>query len=56
MKHLWSCMLCLSAVAGCASSKTQVQPVPYMYWESSSVNSNNIRIHYWRTGGTGKPP
>ncbi len=33
----------------------QVKPVPYANWESNSVKSNGVRIHYWRTGGEGKP-
>lgn len=38
-------------------NKPTPQPptVPYQYWESNSVLSNGIRLHYWRTGGLGKP-
>jgi len=42
-------------LAGCESDSGQVKPVPYANWESTSVMSNGIRIHYWRTGGQGKP-
>lgn len=30
------------------------QPVPYYYWESNSIQSNGIRLHYWRTHSEGK--
>lgn len=30
-------------------------PLPYRYWESNSIRSNGLRIHYWRTGTTGQP-
>jgi pimeloyl-ACP methyl ester carboxylesterase len=32
-----------------------VEPVPYMHWQSNSIQSNGIRLHYWRTGDEGKP-
>ena len=41
--------------SGCNNNSGYVKPVPYTNWESASVKSNGIRIHYWRTGGTGKP-
>lgn len=42
-------------LSGCESRSRQVKPVPYANWESASVMSNGIRIHYWRTGGVDKP-
>jgi pimeloyl-ACP methyl ester carboxylesterase len=42
-------------LSGCENISQQVRPVPYADWESASVKSNGIRIHYWRTGGVGKP-
>ena len=48
-------MLPFLVVMGCESNPPEVRPVPYINWESSSLNSNDIRIHYWRTGGIGKP-
>ena len=37
------------------SESTTEKSVPYRYWLSNSVRSNGIRLHYWRTGGAGKP-
>lgn len=37
------------------SQKTGKLPVPYRNWESNSVMSNGIRLHYWRTVGRQKP-
>ena len=51
-------VLCVAVVlwaGGCRKSQEQAGPVPYVNWESASVMSNGIRIHYWRTGGVGKP-
>lgn len=42
-------------VCGCVTDREQIRPVPYAHWESASVQSNGIRIHYWRTGGPNKP-
>ena len=53
MKHLF--MLIVLVFAGCGNNSGPVKPVPYANWESNSVQSNGIRIHYWRTGGEGKP-
>jgi pimeloyl-ACP methyl ester carboxylesterase len=41
--------------AGCDNNSGQIKSVPYANWESASVKSNGIRIHYWRTSGQGKP-
>lgn len=37
------------------TENSTVEPVPYMHWESNSIRSNGIRLHYWRTGGEAKP-
>lgn len=55
MKNLILCLTIVSMFTGCENSPQQVRPVPYVDWESTSVNCNGIRIHYWRTGGAGKP-
>jgi len=42
--------------SGCGSSREgTVGMVPYFGWESSSVVAHGVRLHYWRTGGEGKP-
>ena len=43
------------AIALFSAEKPAARPVPYRHWESASVQSNGIRLHYWRTGGAGKP-
>ena len=55
MKYLFPFMPIFFMLAGCESRPEQVESVPYANWESASVMSNGIRIHYWRTGGEGKP-
>ena len=55
MKYIYLFMPIVLLLAGCESDSGQVKPVPYANWESASVMSNGIRIHYWRTGGQGKP-
>jgi pimeloyl-ACP methyl ester carboxylesterase len=41
---------------GCHPSESlMVKPVPYRHWESNSIQSNGIRLHYWRTPLRGKP-
>jgi pimeloyl-ACP methyl ester carboxylesterase len=47
-------LVVLWALAGCGD-REEATPVPYGNWESASLMSNGIRIHYWRTGGAGKP-
>lgn len=43
-------------LVGCSPHpKTAVLPVPYRHWESNSVMCNDVRLHYWRTGGERKP-
>jgi pimeloyl-ACP methyl ester carboxylesterase len=55
MKYVFLFMPIVFVLTGCRSDSGQVKPVPYANWESASVMSNGIRIHYWRTGGEGKP-
>ena len=55
MKYVYLFMLIALIFTGCESRSGQVKPVPYANWESNSVKSNGIRIHYWRTGGESKP-
>ena len=55
MKCLFLCLTIISLVAGCESSREYAWPAPYADWESASVKSNGIRIHYWRTSSAGKP-
>jgi pimeloyl-ACP methyl ester carboxylesterase len=55
MKYAFLFMPIILVLSGCESSSGPVKPVPYANWESNSVESNGIRIHYWRTGGEGKP-
>lgn len=56
MRCKWVLLIAMFVVSGCdRSQKTTVEPVPYRHWESNSVVSNGIRLHYWRTGGAGKP-
>jgi pimeloyl-ACP methyl ester carboxylesterase len=55
MKCIFLFMPVFMMVTGCQGDSGQVKPVSYANWESNSVKSNGIRIHYWRTGGEGKP-
>jgi pimeloyl-ACP methyl ester carboxylesterase len=55
MRYYFLFMPIFFVLAGCESSSEEVKLVPYANWESNSVKSNGIRIHYWRTGGVGKP-
>jgi pimeloyl-ACP methyl ester carboxylesterase len=55
MKRFLLFMPIVFALTGCESNTEQVAPVPYADWESASIESNGIRIHYWRTGSVGKP-
>ena len=48
-------MVFLFVLAGCQTGRKDPMPVPYVNWESASVMSNGIRIHYWRTGTGDKP-
>jgi len=61
MRISQSPMFCLAVVAllgGCGGAPDQTAPEaprPHRAWQSAYVNSNGIRLHYWRTGGVGKP-
>jgi len=55
MKCFFLCLVSVFIITGCKNGQRNAEPVPYRNWESSSLSSNQIRIHYWRTGGTGKP-
>jgi pimeloyl-ACP methyl ester carboxylesterase len=55
MKYVYLFIPIALMLTGCESRSGRVKPVPYANWESNSVKSNGIRIHYWRTGGEGKP-
>jgi pimeloyl-ACP methyl ester carboxylesterase len=55
MKYAYLFMPIALMLTGCESNSRRVKPVPYANWESNSVKSNGIRIHYWRTGGEDKP-
>lgn len=55
MKYVYLFMPVALMLTGCESYSGRVKPVPYADWESNSVKSNGIRIHYWRTGGEGRP-
>ncbi|RPH94319.1 MAG: alpha/beta hydrolase [Calditrichaeota bacterium] len=56
MRSLLFLLLVVLLFSNCNRSQNQTaEPVPYMHWESNSVMSNGIRLHYWRTGGDQKP-
>jgi pimeloyl-ACP methyl ester carboxylesterase len=55
MKKLFLYLGIALMFSGCNNNSGRVKLVPYANWESASVKSNGIRIHYWRTGGIGKP-
>jgi len=55
MKCLFIGLAVISLLVGRESSREHAWPTPYADWESTSVNSNGIRIHYFCTGGAGKP-
>ena len=48
----------IALVGGCAGAPDQTAPQaprPHAHWQSAYVQSNGIRLHYWRTGGVGRP-
>ncbi len=56
MRRLMTLLVATLLFSHCHNSQdSMVQPVPYLYWESNSVESHGIRLHYWRTGGLQKP-
>ncbi|MBN1895947.1 alpha/beta hydrolase [bacterium] len=52
--HYWLAVLTFFAACRKPDVST-VKPLPYRYWESNSVRSNGLRLHYWRAGKRGKP-
>lgn len=40
---------------GCKTEPVPTEPRQHEGWESAYADSNGIRLHYWRTGGEGKP-
>jgi pimeloyl-ACP methyl ester carboxylesterase len=44
------------ALLGFAAAAASATPVPPSSWTEGYVQTNGIRIHYWRTGGEGKTP
>ncbi|MEW6235117.1 MAG: alpha/beta hydrolase [Candidatus Omnitrophota bacterium] len=38
-----------------AEEKAPIEPRQHEGWESAYIDSNGIRLHYWRTGGENKP-
>jgi pimeloyl-ACP methyl ester carboxylesterase len=49
-----------AAIAGCRTnvlvpSAPMPTPAEHPGWRSDFVQSNGLRLHYWRTGGVGKP-
>lgn len=47
--------LILSLTASTFADRTAGAPAPPAGWTDGYVIANNIRIHYWRTGGADKP-
>lgn len=45
-----------TAVLALLASPAAAGPEPPAGWTDGYVMANGIRIHYWRTGGEGKPP
>jgi pimeloyl-ACP methyl ester carboxylesterase len=45
-----------AAVSTLAPAVLLAGPTPPSGWTDGYVQSNGIRLHYWRTGGAGKPP
>jgi pimeloyl-ACP methyl ester carboxylesterase len=51
-----SALLVLTACGSlAAASAGPDHPRAYRDWQSSYVTANGLRLHYWRTGGAGKP-
>ena len=56
MKSKLFLAILILVTTGCTEhAKIAKLPVPYRNWESNSIMSNGIRLHYWRTGGENKP-
>jgi len=57
MKTATLCLTALAAIGGCSAPEESGPELPRLHpgWQSAYVSSNGIRLHYWRTGGAGKP-
>jgi pimeloyl-ACP methyl ester carboxylesterase len=52
------CLTVFALLGGCRGAPDQTAPeAPRLHpgWQSAYVTCNGIRLHYWRTGGAGKP-
>lgn len=55
MRHTLVALIAIAAIPGCRRSEAPRTPTAHAGWQSSFVPSNGLRLHYWRTGGPGKP-
>jgi pimeloyl-ACP methyl ester carboxylesterase len=58
MRALITCLALAIALIGCGDAPEPAAvetATPDGEWESAFVESNGVRIHYWRTGGEAKP-
>jgi len=57
MRRLFPCLVLAILLAGCGGAPEQAAQEADTggEWESAYAGVNGIRIHYWRTGGEGKP-
>ncbi len=57
MKMLCLCVTTLPMLVSCGAPGDGGGPAEdaSAHWQSAWVSSNGIRLHYWRTGGEGKP-
>jgi len=52
------CLPLFAALAACSGSSDEANMAslnPHPEWQSAYVDVNGLRLHYWRTGGEGKP-
>ncbi len=57
-ESLIPCLILATLLGGCGGAPDQNAPeAPRTHpgWQSAYVTNNGIRLHYWRTDGTGKP-
>jgi pimeloyl-ACP methyl ester carboxylesterase len=55
MKDVLLTLTLAAAIAGCRTSEEVEMGTEHPGWVSAYVQSNGLRLHYWRTGGAGKP-
>ncbi len=55
MRHVLLTLAIAAAVTGCRMNEVPEMTTPHSSWVSDFVTSNGVRLHYWRTGGAGKP-